>query len=176
MNRYIVIIAVFVLLVAMLGVGLTRDPGELESTYIDKQAPGFDLPSLANPMARVNNASMAGGPALVNVWGTWCPGCRDEHPFLMQLEAANVLPIFGINWRDDRAAALAWLEQYGDPYVDSGFDADGRVGIDWGVYGAPETFLVSAEGIVLHRYAGPLNPVVWEQEFMPLLQAEDAKQ
>lgn len=159
----------FVLLVVVLAFGLTRDPSQLPSTYIDKDAPAFDLPSLKAPERRVNNQSYAGGPALINVWATWCVGCREEHPFLMDLAAENSLPIYGINWRDERSAALGWLEQFGDPYVASGFDGDGRVGIDWGVYGAPESFLVDANGVVLHKHLGPLTPAIWQRDFVPLL-------
>jgi cytochrome c biogenesis protein CcmG/thiol:disulfide interchange protein DsbE len=109
--------------------------------------------------------------ALVNVWATWCGGCRQEHGFLMQLARSGAIPIYGINWRDNRPEALRWLEQLGDPYEFSAFDADGRVGIDWGVYGAPETFLVSPEGIVLHKHLGPLNAAIWQEDFVPLIEA-----
>ncbi len=163
------VLLAFILLVFFLAFGLTRDPGQLPSTYIDKQAPTFDLPSLTRPNERVGTTSYAGQPALINVWATWCVGCREEHPFLMELAASGQIPIYGINWRDNRSDALRWLNQYGDPYVDSGFDVDGRVGIDWGVYGAPETFLVNAEGIVLHKHLGPLTAAIWERDFVPLL-------
>jgi len=176
MSRFIGLIVAFLALIAVLTVGLTRDPGKLESTYIDKQAPAFDLPSLIEPGRRVNNDRMAGSMALVNVWATWCVGCREEHPFLMQLAEEDPLPIYGINWRDDRTTALEWLDEYGDPYVDSGFDGDGRVGIDWGVYGAPETFLVDADGIVVHKHLGPLSPSIWERDFVPLLSKREAGQ
>ena len=166
------VLVAFVLLIVVLAFGLTRDPSQLPSTYIDKSAPAFDLPSLIVPERRVNNESFAGGPALINVWATWCVGCREEHPFLMQLAQRNPLPIYGINWRDERDTALTWLEQFGDPYVDSGFDNDGRVGIDWGVYGAPETFLLDANGVVLHKHLGPLNAAIWERDFVPLLDAQ----
>ena len=176
MSRFVVPIAAFLALVVVLTIGLTRDPGKLESTYIDKQAPAFDLPSLTDASRRVNNDRMAGSMALVNVWATWCVGCREEHPFLMQLAADDPLPIYGINWRDDKQTALGWLDQYGDPYVDSGFDADGRVGIDWGVYGAPETFLVDANGIVIYKHLGPLNRAIWERDFVPLIAGGGSKQ
>lgn len=174
MSRFVALIVAFLALVVVLMVGLTRDPGKLESTYIDKQAPAFDLPSLTEPGQRVNNDRMAGSMTLINVWATWCVGCREEHPFLMQLAKDNPLPIYGINWRDNRSTALDWLEQYGDPYVDSGFDGDGRVGIDWGVYGAPETFLVDADGIVVHKHLGPLSRTIWERDFVPLLSTQGA--
>lgn len=171
MARYIALIAAFTLLVVVFWVGLQRDPSALPSPYIDKPAPEFDLPSLTQPEQRIGTESIRGQVALINVWATWCVGCREEHAFLMQLAADGSVPIYGINWRDNRNDALRWLQQYGDPYVGSGFDADGRVGIDWGVYGAPETFLLNAEGIVLHKHLGPLSAPIWERDFMPLIEA-----
>lgn len=167
MARYVTLILAFAVLVAVFWVGLQQDPSELPSPYIGKPAPEFDLPSLTRPDQRVNSASLEGQLALVNVWATWCVGCRQEHDFLMQLAAANPLPIYGINWRDKRSDALRWLQQLGDPYVASGFDEDARVGIDWGVYGAPETFLVSPDGIVIYKHLGPLTTAIWERDFMP---------
>ena len=110
---------------------------------------------------------------LVNIWATWCVGCRQEHAFLNQLAAQKFIPIYGINWRDNGAEAQRWLRELGDPYVDSGFDVDGRVGIDWGAYGAPETFLISADGIVLYKHLGPLDQRLWQERFMPLIRAQE---
>lgn len=172
MNRYILPVVGVAILIPFLVIGLKRDPSELPSPYIGNEAPEFDLPSLTRPGARVGSDSYAGQMALINVWATWCVGCREEHGFLMQLAERDIVPLYGINWRDDHDDALRWLAQYGDPYVDSAFDGDGRVGIDWGVYGAPETFLVNADGIVLHKHLGPLNDIYWERDFMPLINAE----
>ncbi len=153
-----------------------RNKNALPSTYLDRQAPAFDLPSLTRPGERLSTDDFAGQKVLVNVWGTWCVGCLQEHPYLMELAATEQIPIYGINWRDNRNAALAWLQQYGDPYVDSGFDADARVGIDWGVYAAPETFLVDENRVVLHKHLGPLTAEIWERDFMPFLtEQEDAE-
>ena len=171
MARYVVLIVAFVALVAVFYVGLQRDPSALPSPYIGKTAPTFDLPSLTQPDARVSSETLAGQVALINVWATWCVGCREEHDFLMQLAREGEVPIYGINWRDSRDDALRWLSQYGDPYVDSGFDGDGRVGIDWGVYGAPETFLLDASGIVLYKHLGPLSDTIWQREFAPRIAA-----
>ncbi len=167
------LLAVFAALIAVFAFGLDpdRDKSELPSTYIDRQAPEFDLPSLTRPGERVGTDDFAGQMVLVNVWATWCVGCRQEHEYLMELAESGQIPIYGINWRDNRAQALVWLEQLGDPYVDSAFDADARVGIDWGVYAAPETFLVDANRVVLHKHLGPLTPAIWEAEFMPLIAA-----
>lgn len=172
MTRYVVPIVVFAAMVAMFMVALNRDPTILPSPYIGKAAPAFDLPRLDDPARRVGNADFAGQTVLVNVWATWCVGCRQEHGFLMQLAQNGVIPIYGLNWRDRREDALRWLQQLGDPYIASGYDADGRVGIDWGVYGAPETFLIHSDGTVLYKFLGPLNQQVWEQEFLPRLAAQ----
>ena len=127
--------------------------------------------ALADPLQTVGSADYAGEFALVNVWATWCVGCRQEHDFLLKLSRENAIPIYGLNWRDRREDALKWLQQLGDPYVSSAFDGDGRVGIDWGVYGAPETFLISADGTVLYKHISPLTQAVWEAEFLPKIQA-----
>jgi len=166
-NRFLLPLIAVVVLIPILILGLNTDPTKLPSPYIGKPAPQFELPGLKDPSATVGTANLAGRMTLVNIWATWCVGCRAEHAFLMQLAEQGTIPIYGINWRDTREQALNWLTQLGDPYVASGFDADARVGIDWGAYGAPETFLVSPEGIVLFRFAGPLNQTIWEREFLP---------
>jgi cytochrome c biogenesis protein CcmG/thiol:disulfide interchange protein DsbE len=176
MLRYLLLVAAFAGLVIVFSIGLQRDPSELPSPYIGNPAPAFDLPTLADPERRFANETLAGEVSLVNVWATWCVGCRQEHGFLMELAQSGRIPIYGINWRDNRADALRWLAQYGDPYVMSGFDGDGRAGIDWGVYGAPETFLVNAEGRVLYRHTGPLDAAVWQADFEPLLAASGGGQ
>jgi cytochrome c biogenesis protein CcmG/thiol:disulfide interchange protein DsbE len=167
MNRYLLPLLAVLIMIPILVMGLRSDPSQLPSQYIGKPAPQFDLPTLKNPEKRVSNADLNGQVSLVNIWATWCAGCRAEHPFLMQLSREKKIPIYAINWRDNRPGALAWLQELGDPYVASGFDEDGRVGIDWGVYGAPETFLVNADGHVMFRYPGPLNRAVWDREFVP---------
>lgn len=174
MARYVALIVAFVLLVGVFYVGLQQDPSRLPSTFIGKPAPEFDLPALQDPAQRVSNRDFGDGPALLNVWATWCVGCRQEHGFLMELAASKTIPIIGLNWRDDRAAALQWLQQLGDPYVTTAFDADARVGIDWGVYAAPETFLIDANGMVVHKHLGPLDPVIWQRDFEPLIDASVA--
>ncbi|MDH3586708.1 MAG: DsbE family thiol:disulfide interchange protein, partial [Gammaproteobacteria bacterium] len=136
-----------------------------------EQAPTFEVASLTEPDRIVGSADYAGKMALVNVWATWCGGCRQEHGFLMQLARSGAIPIYGINWRDSRPEALQWLQKLGDPYEFSAYDEDGRAGIDWGVYGAPETFLVSPDGIVLHKHLGPLDAAIWQEDFVPLIEA-----
>ncbi len=169
MLRYIFLIVAFIALMVMFSIGLRKDPSALPSPFIDKAAPAFELPDLEDPQKTVSRDDLLGKKTLVNVWATWCVGCREEHAYLMQLAQSGAIPIYGINWRDNRDDALRWLQQYGNPYVASGFDADARVGIDWGVYGAPETFLVDEQGVVLHKHLGPLDAVIWQRDFVPLL-------
>jgi cytochrome c biogenesis protein CcmG/thiol:disulfide interchange protein DsbE len=171
MHRFILPFIVFVLLIVVFSFGLFNDPRELPSPFIGEQAPTFQLPSLTDPEQIVGSAEYAGKFALVNVWATWCVGCRQEHGFLLELKRRGAIPIYGINWRDNLPDAQSWLQQLGDPYVFSAFDQDGRVGIDWGVYGAPETFLVNPDGIVLYKHLGPLTPGAWESKFVPLIEA-----
>ncbi len=167
MSRFLLPLGAFMILVPIFVIGLTKDPRELPSPFLNEPAPSFTLPSLTDPEQNVSSDDYAGQYALVNVWATWCVGCREEHDFLMELSRSQGVPIYGINWRDVRGDALKWLQALGDPYVASGFDEDGRVGIDWGVYGAPETFLVSADGVVLHKHLGPLDATTWERDFVP---------
>lgn len=176
MLRFLTPLIIFVLLILVLVRGLGNDPSRLPSPLLEKPAPQFELPSVTDPSRTVGSASYAGNLAIVNIWATWCVGCRQEHGFLMHLAESGAIPIFGLNWRDNRSEAQRFLNQLGDPYMDSAFDEDGRVGIDWGAYGAPETFLIDADGIVLYKQLGPLNQVLWEQNFVPLIAAARNKQ
>lgn len=169
MNRFIVPLVAFAILIPVLMIGLTRNPNELPSPFLQKPAPVFALPSLQDAARSVGSATYADQVVIVNVWATWCPGCRQEHGFLMELAAEGAVPIFGLNWRDNRPEALRWLEALGDPYIDTAYDEDGRTGIDWGVYGAPETFLLDQEGIVIHKHIAPLTRQIWERDFVPLI-------
>ncbi len=164
-------------LIGLFYLGLQNDPTELPSPLIERQAPAFDLADIYGSDERVTSELLNDQVVLVNIWATWCPPCRDEHPFLVELAQQHGVKIIGINWQDDRAAALEWLRVLGDPYVAVGFDPEGRAGIDWGVYGAPETFLVDANGVVRYKHIAQLTPAVWESEFVPRIQAlsgEDA--
>jgi cytochrome c biogenesis protein CcmG/thiol:disulfide interchange protein DsbE len=169
MKRFLLPIGFFAVLIPLFVVGLGKDPRALPSTFLGKPAPQFSLPALRDPSALVSNESFAGELVLINFWATWCGGCRQEHPFLLQLQADNVIPIYGINWRDNSTKAINWLEELGDPYVVSGFDGGNHVGIDWGVYAAPETFLVDASGTIIFKFLGPLSPYIWQKEFVPLI-------
>jgi cytochrome c biogenesis protein CcmG/thiol:disulfide interchange protein DsbE len=173
MLRYLIPLVAFAILIPIFVIGLGRNPNELPSPFIGKPAPEFSLPTLRDPQETISKDSLAGQTSLVNVWATWCVGCRQEHEFLLSLSRAGEIPIYGINWRDNRAEALRWIQQLGNPYVASGDDRDGTVGIDWGVYGAPETFLVSADGTVIHKHLGPLNRDIWERDFVPLIETTE---
>lgn len=167
MNRYLLPFVAALILIPIMILGLRSDPSVLPSQYIGKPAPEFNLPTLRDPDKTISNEDLKGQISLVNIWATWCVGCRAEHQFLMALSREKTIPIYAINWRDNRPDALRWLEALGDPYVASGFDGEGRVGIDWGAYGAPETFLVNADGHVVYRFTGPLSRALWNQEFVP---------
>jgi len=171
MTRFLIPVIGFSLLVAVFWVGLNLDPTVVPSPLIGKSAPTFELPGLGAPDQPVTDADLRGQVSLLNVWATWCVGCRREHDVLLSISAMGDVPIYGLNWKDDQTAALRWLEELGNPYVATGFDGDGRVAIDWGVYGAPETFLVAADGTVLYKHIAPLTMQVWRDEFMPRIAA-----
>ncbi|XBS68669.1 DsbE family thiol:disulfide interchange protein [Acerihabitans sp. KWT182] len=164
---------VFLALTAVFMVQLSRnahgdDPTLLESALIGKPVPAFTLPSLDDPAKRYSQTALRDGkPLLLNVWATWCPTCRAEHQFLNTL-AAQGIRVVGMNYKDDRLKALHWLDASGNPYMLSLYDGDGMVGLDLGVYGAPETFLIDGKGIIRYRHAGDLNAGVWRRELRPL--------
>lgn len=160
-------LAIFIALVVFLGIGLTLNPREIPSPLIDKPAPAFNLPQLHQPEAQLKLADMAGKVWLLNVWASWCVACREEHPVLIDFAKRGVLPIIGLNYKDKRSDALSWLQQFGDPYTLSIVDAEGRVGIDYGVYGVPETFLIDGKGRIRHKHIGPVTPEVMEKEILP---------
>jgi cytochrome c biogenesis protein CcmG/thiol:disulfide interchange protein DsbE len=167
--RFLLPALAFTILIGFFVVGLQRDPGAIPSPFIGKPAPAFSLESLGDPTWKVGTADFAGRPWVLNVWATWCVGCREEHAALLSIARENRVPIMGLNWRDDRALALGWLERLGNPYISVAYDPEGGTAIDWGVYGAPETFLIDAEGRVIKKHIGPLTVETWQREFLPLL-------
>ncbi len=167
MIRTLVPATLFAVLVVFFWTGLNLNPSEIPSPLIGKPAPSFDLPQLRNPGARLTERDLAGEISLLNVWATWCAGCRLEHDFLVQLSRTGEVSIYGLNYKDNRADAIAWLDGLGDPYRASAFDEEGRVSIDWGVYGAPETFLVDAGGVVRYKHIGPLDEEIWRTKLLP---------
>jgi len=170
MLRYLIPLGIFLVLVVFLAIGLGRDPHEVPSPLINKAAPTFRLPQLQNPSKTFSAEDMRGKVWVLNVWASWCVSCRDEHPDLVKYASTKLVPIYGLNWKDNRDDALAWLKQLGDPYVLSAADLDGRVAIDYGVYGAPETYLIDQSGVIRYKHIGPVTPDVWQQQFLPLVQ------
>ena len=160
---------VFIALGAVLYRGLFLKPQELPSALIGKPVPAFSLPSLKNADAVLTPASLKGEVVLLNVWATWCPSCRYEHPYLIDLAKGGQVSLYGLNYKDDRQAALKWLDDLGDPYLLNVFDEAGRLGLDLGVYAAPETFVIDHHGIIRKRFAGPIDAKVWQEEFAPLV-------
>lgn len=165
---------IFVLMVVFLGVGLTRDPRHIPSPLIDKPMPDFSLATLHDETQQIASTDLLGEVSLLNVWASWCVACRVEHPLLMDLHRRGDVRIYGLNYKDRREDALAWLQQYGDPYTRIAHDLDGRVGIDFGVYGAPETFLIDREGLVRYKHIGPLTQDIVQQDILPMLARFDA--
>jgi cytochrome c biogenesis protein CcmG, thiol:disulfide interchange protein DsbE len=173
--RFLIPLVVFVGLVGLLYYGLGTDPHKVPSPLIGKAAPQFALPALDDPSTTISNANLKGKVSLVNVWATWCVSCRAEHKELMRLAKLGGIQILGLNYKDDRNDAMRWLETYGNPYVVNAFDADGRVGIDWGVYGTPETFLVDQDGIIRYKQIGPIDQQAWEQTLRPMIEKLKAR-
>lgn len=169
MGRAWLPLGVFALLVGLLYVGLSLDPKRVPSPFIDKPAPEFEVTQLHNADLVFNNELFKGKVSLFNVWATWCVSCRQEHPVLVELAKTGKVDIYGLNYKDERNAAQRWLKQFGNPYVASAFDADGRVGIDWGVYGVPETFVIDKNGIVRHKHIGPVSWQDLTQDILPLI-------
>jgi cytochrome c biogenesis protein CcmG/thiol:disulfide interchange protein DsbE len=165
---YLVPLALFIALIGYFIVGLQRDPRNLPSALIDRPAPEFSLPPLLEQKPGIARADLAGGPVLVNFFASWCGPCRVEHPLLTRL-AAEGLAIHGVAWKDKPEDARAWLQQLGDPYRRIGVDRSGRVGIDWGVYGVPETYVLDRAGNIRFRQAGPITPADLESKIRPLL-------
>ncbi|MEP7243491.1 MAG: DsbE family thiol:disulfide interchange protein [Gammaproteobacteria bacterium] len=171
MNKFLLPLAAFVLLAVVLGIGIKRSPEKsvIASVLIGRPAPEFNLPSLTDPTTKVSTSALRGKPYVLNVWGTWCVECRAEHSSLLELQKLGEVPIIGLNWKDDEAQALSWLSELGNPYAQIAVDKEGRTAIDWGVYGAPESFLIDAKGIVIHKHVGAMTLEVWRRDFLPRL-------
>jgi len=167
--RFILPLAVFLVLLAFLAVGLKLDPREVPSPLIGKPAPGFNLTRLDDPAKSMRREDMLGKVWMLNVWASWCAACRDEHPHLLAFARTKQLPIYGLNYKDTRDEGLGWLARFGDPYDASLFDQDGRVGIDFGVYGVPETFIIDKQGVIRFKQIGPVTPTIIETRIVPLL-------
>lgn len=168
MIRYLIPLALFIALVVFLFVGLGRDPHLVPSPLLHKPAPAFKLAQLKDPSRSFSPEEMRGKVWLLNVWASWCISCRDEHPLLLEYARSGEVPIYGLNYRDKREDALSWLGELGDPYVLSVSDLDARVGMDYGVYGAPESYLIDRNGVIRFKQIGPITPAVWEKNILPL--------
>jgi cytochrome c biogenesis protein CcmG/thiol:disulfide interchange protein DsbE len=169
--RYAIPLIIFLVIAVFLGSRLRGDydPHMVPSPLIDKAAPAFQLPQLRDPNRNFSAQEMRGKVWLLNVWASWCITCRDEHPLLIEYARSGAVPIYGLNYKDKREDALAWLSDLGDPYVLSAADIDGRVGIDYGVYGAPETYLIDRNGVIRFKQVGPVTPDVWEKKILPMV-------
>jgi len=166
--RFLIPLVVFGVLVAFLGKGLFLNPSEVPSPLIDKPAPVFELPQL-HSAGHFSSRDMLGKVWLLNVWASWCVACRQEHPLLVEFSRSKIVPIYGLNYKDNRDDAVDWLQTFGNPYVMSIVDIDGRVGIDFGVYGVPETFVIDKEGIIRYKQIGPVTAEALKDKIVPLL-------
>jgi cytochrome c biogenesis protein CcmG/thiol:disulfide interchange protein DsbE len=177
MNRFIIPLGVFVLLAIVLAVGIKHSPekGIIPSALIGKPAPEFTLPVLTDTNRTFSSKQLRGKWYVFNVWGTWCVECRAEHDALLQIRKLGQVPLIGLDWKDEDPQALQWLSDLGNPYDIVAADREGRTAIDWGVYGAPETFLVDPKGIVVYKYVGPLTIQAWQTQFVPRLPPQAAK-
>lgn len=169
MFRYLLPLGIFIGLVMIFIYGLQHDPRRVPSPLIDKPAPTFNLPTLHAPENNLELDDLKGKVSLINVWASWCAACRTEHPLLVDASNANKINLYGLNYKDKREDALLWLKQLGNPYIESAYDEKGTTGIDYGVYGVPETFLLDKKGIIRYKHIGPVNKEDLESIILPLI-------
>ena len=169
MMRYALPLGIFFALVVLLAVGLNLDPREVPSPLIDKPAPMFQLPELREPQRTFSPKDLTGKVWMLNVWASWCVACREEHPVLLEFAKTGAVPVYGLNYKDQRADGIAWLQRFGDPYKLSAFDEQGRVGIDYGVYGVPETYIIDKHGVIRYKRIGPVTPELIQKKILPLI-------
>ena len=172
--QFLAPLALFAVLLAFLGVGLGLNPREVPSPLIGKPAPAFELARLDDPAVKISHADLQGKVWILNVWASWCAACREEHPLLVEFSKRSPVPIYGLNYKDQRPDALNWLARFGNPYAASLHDFEGRVGIDFGVYGVPETFVIDKQGVVRFKQIGPVTPEVLRDRIEPLLKQLNA--
>jgi cytochrome c biogenesis protein CcmG/thiol:disulfide interchange protein DsbE len=174
MNKFTLPLIAFIALVALLAVGLNLNPREVPSPLVGKPAPDFAVPQLHEPNASFSPKEMLGKVWLFNVWASWCVSCREEHPIIVEYtRRPGAIPVIGLNYKDKREDGQRWLARFGDPYVLSAFDLDGRVGINYGVYGVPETYLIDKAGVIRFKQIGPITPKVLEEKILPLIKELD---
>ena len=164
-------LVLFIAVAAFLAIGLAHDPRQVPSVLIGKPVPEFSLPPVRGRAVGLSSADLKGKVSLVNVFASWCVACRDEHPLLMQIKREGVLAVHGLDYKDPPADAQRWLDDMGDPYERTGADLDGRVAIDWGVYGVPETFVVDRDGRIAYKHIGAITPSVWRETLLPLVRS-----
>lgn len=175
MKRYLWPLVIFSVLVGFLAAGLRLDPREVPSPLINRPAPAFNLPRLDDPQVTVSPQDLRGEVWLLNVWASWCVSCLQEHPLLVSLAQTGRVPVYGLNYKDQREAALGWLARHGNPYVQSLSDTEGLAGIDYGVYGVPETFVVDKQGVIRHKHIGPVTPQDLSGTLLPLVEKLNAQ-
>ncbi len=169
MGKFLIPLGIFVVLAIFLGRGLSLDPREVPSPLIGKPAPAFSLSQLDTPAQMLGTEQLLGQVWILNVWASWCVACRDEHPVLVEFSKTGVAPIYGLNYKDKREPAMNWLQQLGNPYTASIFDESGRVGIDFGVYGVPETFVIDKLGVIRYKKTGPVTQETIQSIILPLV-------
>lgn len=175
MMRFILPFVVFMVLAGFLYVGLSLNPREIPSPLVGKPAPVFTLPHLHSTDKQFSTQEMKGKVWMLNVWASWCVSCKEEHPVLMDLARQNIVPIYGLNYKDKREDGEAWLRRYGDPYTLSVSDVEGRVGIDYGVYGVPETYVIDKQGVIQYKLVGVVTPQNLREKILPLIAELQAK-
>jgi cytochrome c biogenesis protein CcmG/thiol:disulfide interchange protein DsbE len=169
MSRFLIPFGIFIVVVGFLAVGLTLNPRELPSPLVGKSAPDFSLPQLHDQDKVLSSNDLKGKVWLLNFWASWCGGCKDEHPVLIQLAQSGEVPIYGMDYKDTREEALTWLRQWGNPYPIVAVDALGRTGINYGVYGVPETYVIDKAGVIRYKQIGPLRKDILQEKIMPLV-------
>ena len=172
--RYLVPLGIFLMLVGFFAVGLMRDPREIPSPFVGKPAPAFKLQQLHEADRVFTPEDMKGKVWLLNVWASWCVSCRVEHPLLVEMSRKKLVPIVGLNYKDRREDGVQWLAKFGNPYSLSAYDLDGKVGIDYGVYGVPETFVIDKQGVIRYKQIGPITPEALEKTLLPLIRKLEA--
>ncbi len=163
-------LAIFLILVIFLGIGLTRDPSLIPSPLIDKKMPEFSLTQIKNSDKTLSSVDLLGQVSLLNIWASWCVACRSEHPVLLELARSGLVNIYGLNYKDQREDALRWLDYYGDPYTTSAYDYTGKTGIEYGVYGVPETFVIDKKGFIRYKHVGPVTDDILKKKILPLIE------
>jgi len=175
MMRFILPFVVFMIMAAFMYVGLGLNPREVPSPLVGKPAPAFTLPQLHEPSKQFSPQDMKGKVWMLNVWASWCTACEGEHPVFMDLARQNIVPIYGMDYKDKREDGEAWLRKHGNPYALVVSDAEGRVGIDYGVYGVPETYLIDKQGVIRHKQIGAVTPEVLNEKILPLIKELQSK-